>query len=199
MWCSTNSVYSVSFEPFENMLSCCPTYGLYACLFPFRRDLNRFYQSWFHQIPDVRQQFVLTSWQCLQFPLGKYEPHRHKTKKMACAPRETQISLGTRPVWSESSLCAQWVVKDPSFLQADSEESAKTLIRLGGCPGWSESSLGAHAFLLVLSRCGSYQGFSSFWPLAVLLAKCSMRRQSNGISRHIENTHRNTLVLIGLV
>ena len=26
----------------------------------------------------------------------------------------------------------------------------------GGYPGWSESSLGAHAILLVLSRCGSY-------------------------------------------
>ena len=28
-----------------------------------------------------------------------------------------------RPVWSESSLCAQWVAKDPSFLHADSEDS----------------------------------------------------------------------------
>ena len=33
--------------------------------------------------------------------------------------------------------------------------TAKTLIRLGGCPGCSDSSLGAHAILLVLSRCGS--------------------------------------------
>ena len=30
------------------------------------------------------------------------------------------------------------------------------LIRLARCPGWSESSLGAHAILLVLSRCGSF-------------------------------------------
>ena len=30
-------------------------------------------------------------------------------------PAKTQISLGIRPVWSESSLCAQWVAKDPSF------------------------------------------------------------------------------------
>ena len=27
-----------------------------------------------------------------------------------------------RPVWSESSLCAEWVAKDPSFLHADSED-----------------------------------------------------------------------------
>ena len=33
---------------------------------------------------------------------------------------KTQISLGIRPVWSEFSLCALWVAKDPRFLQADS-------------------------------------------------------------------------------
>ena len=41
-------------------------------------------------------------------------------------PAKTQISLGIRPVWSESSLCAQWVAKDPSFLHADSEDSDQT-------------------------------------------------------------------------
>ena len=65
---------------------------------------------------------------------------------------KTQISLGIRPVWSESSLCAQWVAKDPSFLHA----SVMILIRLGGCPGWSGALLGAHAILLVLSRGGSF-------------------------------------------
>ena len=39
---------------------------------------------------------------------------------------KTQISLGIRPVWSESSLTAQWVAKDPSFLQADSEDFDQT-------------------------------------------------------------------------
>ena len=33
---------------------------------------------------------------------------------------------GIRPVWSESSLYAQWVAKDPSFLHADSEDSHQT-------------------------------------------------------------------------
>ena len=37
-------------------------------------------------------------------------------------PAMTQISLGIRPVWSESSLCAQWVAKFPSFLHADSKD-----------------------------------------------------------------------------
>ena len=60
---------------------------------------------------------------------------------------KTQISLGI----TQSSLCTQWVAKDPSFLHAESG-----LIRLGGCPGLSESLQGTHAILLVFSGCGSY-------------------------------------------
>ena len=41
---------------------------------------------------------------------------------MPVRPAKTQISLGIRPVWSESSLCDHWVAKDPSFLHADSED-----------------------------------------------------------------------------
>ena len=46
----------------------------------------------------------------------KYEPPHDKTNKMTVHPAKTQISLGIHPVCSESSLCAQWVAKDPSFL-----------------------------------------------------------------------------------
>ena len=42
--------------------------------------------------------------------------------KRLVPPAKTQISLGIRPVWSKSSLCAQWVAKDPNFLHADSED-----------------------------------------------------------------------------
>ena len=45
---------------------------------------------------------------------------------MTVRPAKTQISLGSHPVWSESSLCTQWVAKDPSFLHADSEDSDQT-------------------------------------------------------------------------
>ena len=48
-----------------------------------------------------------------------------KPTKWLCAQRR-QISLGLRPVWSESSLCNQLVVKAPSFLHADSEDSDQT-------------------------------------------------------------------------
>ena len=41
-----------------------------------------------------------------------------KPTKWHVRPAKTQIS----PVWSESSLCAQWVAKDLSFLHADSED-----------------------------------------------------------------------------
>ena len=42
---------------------------------------------------------------------------------MTVRPAKTQISLDIRPVWSESSLSAQWIAKDPNFLYADSEDS----------------------------------------------------------------------------
>ena len=52
-------------------------------------------------------------------------PH-DKTNKMACAPMKTQISLGICPVWSESSLCTQWIAKDPRCRHANSEDSDQT-------------------------------------------------------------------------
>ena len=55
-----------------------------------------------------------------------YEPQHDKTNKVTVHTAKTQISLGIRQVWSESSLCAQWVAKDPSFLHADSEDSYQT-------------------------------------------------------------------------
>ena len=77
------------------------------------------------------------------------------TKWHVCTAK-TQISLGIRPVRSESSLCAQWVAKDPSFLHADSEDTDQTgwMPRLIH-PFWSESSLGAQVILLILSWGGS--------------------------------------------
>ena len=62
--------------------------------------------------------------------LNKIESHLSrditKLKKMSVRPAKTQISLGIRPVLSESSLCAQWITKDPSFPHADSEDFDQT-------------------------------------------------------------------------
>ena len=52
-----------------------------------------------------------------------YEPPDDKTNKMTVRPAKTQISLVIHPVWSESLLCAQWVVKEPNFLYAHSDDS----------------------------------------------------------------------------
>ena len=51
-----------------------------------------------------------------------FEPPHDKTNKMTVRSVKTQISLGNRPVWSESSLRAQWVAMDPSFLHAGSKD-----------------------------------------------------------------------------
>ena len=68
------------------------------------------------------------------------EPRHDKTNKVSERPAKTQISLGIRPVWSESSLSVwkAWVLSYPLSIQ-------RRLIRLGRCPGWSESSLGAQS------------------------------------------------------
>ena len=51
-------------------------------------------------------------------------------------PAKSPISLGIHTVWSESSMFAQWVAKDPRFLRI-----ANTLISLGIHAVWSESSM----------------------------------------------------------
>ena len=60
------------------------------------------------------------------------------------APAKTQISLGIHPVWSESSLCAQWVAKtfDWSVTQAD-------LSSLGAQPHCWFCHVAAHLYLLL--------------------------------------------------
>ena len=80
-----------------------------------------------------------------------FEPPHVKTNKMTVHPAKTSVSLGIHPVWSESSLCAQWVAKDPIFLHADSEDSDQT--------GWMPRLIWVFAWhtviLLVLSWGGS--------------------------------------------
>ena len=70
---------------------------------------------------------------------------------MSVRPAKSQISLGIPPVWSESSLCVQWVAKDPNFLHADSEDSDQT----GRMPRQSWVFAGRTVTLLVFSCRGS--------------------------------------------
>ena len=101
---------------------------------------------------------------------------------------ETQISLDIRPVWSESSISAQWVhvAKDPSLLHTDSEDwsdwaSAQADLSLR----WEHMPLcwfcreAAHfvlfvltAFLLVLNTCVTFT--LAWWPLSVRTYRSNM-------------------------
>ena len=79
------------------------------------------------------------------------EPRHDKTNKVRVRPAKTQISLGIRPVWSESSLSAWRKLGSLATQWAHSEDWSD----------WADAqadltSLGAHAILLVLSWGGSY-------------------------------------------
>ena len=57
---------------------------------------------------------------------GKMSRLTTKPTKWLVCPTKTQISMGIRQVWSESSLCARRVSEDPMFLHADSEDFYQT-------------------------------------------------------------------------
>ena len=60
------------------------------------------------------------SWtQIRQHNHGCLFPQSKHLSNCRTKPTSTQISLGIRPIWSESSLSAQWVAKDPRFLHPD--------------------------------------------------------------------------------
>ena len=82
----------------------------------------------------------------------EYKSRHDKTNKMNVRPAKTQINMDIRPVWSESSLCAQSVAKDPRFLHADSEDSDQT----GRMPRLIWVLAGRTLTLLALSCRGSY-------------------------------------------
>ena len=82
---------------------------------------------------------------------GKNEPPRDKTNKVCVRPAKTQISLGIRPVWSESSLSAWRKLGPLATHWAHSEDSDQ----IGWIPRLIWVFAGRTATLLVLSRGGS--------------------------------------------
>ena len=97
------------------------------------------------------QQRLSSAWASTQSDQSLRCPHEERLC-MTLGPAKTQISLGIHPVWSESSLCTQWVAKDPTFLHADSEDSDQT----GRMPRLIWVFAGRTVILLVLSWWGSY-------------------------------------------
>ena len=99
-----------------------------------------------------------------------FELRYDKINKMAVRPAKTQISLGIRPVWSESSLCVQWVAKNPSFLHADSEDWSDWMD--------AQADLSLHCallILLVLSCCSSF--WLRMWPVSQFEKLLQMKRK----------------------
>ena len=88
---------------------------------------------------------------CVAIKWGKCEPRHDKTNKVSVRPVKTQISLGIRPVWSESSLSAWRKHGSLATHWAHSEDSDQT----GRMPRLILVFAGHTVTLLVLSCRGS--------------------------------------------
>ena len=102
--------------------------------------------SWQNQQNDLCAQWNLRSaWASAQSDQSLRCPHAETLSYPLCTQRR---------LWSESSLCAEWVAKDPSFLHAHSEDSdpAGRMSRLI----WDFAGRTSFFFFLVLSCRGSY-------------------------------------------
>ena len=80
-----------------------------------------------------------------------YRPRHDKTNKMSMRPAKTQISLGIRLVWSESSVSAWRNLGSLATHWVHSEDSNQT----GRMPRLIWVFAGCTLILLVLSCCGS--------------------------------------------
>ena len=86
----------------------------------------------------------------VRFPLTNEPPH-DKTNNVSMRPAKTQISLGIRPVWSESSLSTWRKLGSLATHWVHSEDSDQT----GRMPRLIWVIPGRTSTLLVLSRGGS--------------------------------------------
>ena len=92
-----------------------------------------------------------------------------KPTKWPVHPAKTLISLGICPVWSESSLCTQWVAKDSVFLHADSKDSdqSRWMPRLiwvfSGCKAYFVGFVMRWLNIFCLMVYGIAHGLNSQW------------------------------------
>ena len=73
-----------------------------------------------HCTPAVTSRALTTAWAKM---ISSFEPRHDKTNKMSVRPAKTQISLGIRPVWSESSPSAWRSIGSLATHWAHSEDS----------------------------------------------------------------------------
>ena len=109
----------------------------------------------FLKIPHENEILILTQNRIRANPLwNRHWVHMScltKPRKWMCAQWRLRSAWASAQS-DQSSLCAQWVAKDPSFLHADSEDSDQT----GRMPRLICVFAGRTVILLVLSRGGSY-------------------------------------------
>ena len=74
-----------------------------------------------HDRPHVRQRRIWPSYQA-QLDTMYMWAKTWQNQQNECAPSEDSDQPGHLPSLIESSLCAQWVAKDPMLLHADSED-----------------------------------------------------------------------------
>ena len=117
------------------------------------------FMSWGHASNMKCSPFYLLreseGWWLIETAAYRYEPRHDKANKVSERPAKTQICLGIRPVWSESSLYAWrklWSLATQWAHSEDSDQTGRTLT------------------LLVLSCRGSYSV-----PVLVLQGKCLKR------------------------
>ena len=91
-------------------------------------------------------------------PMTKHEPQHAKTNKVTVQPAKTQISLGIRPVWSESSMSAWRKLGSLATHLAQIEYSDQT----GRMPRLIWVFAGRTATLLGLSYRGSHQDYKTW-------------------------------------
>ena len=116
--------------------------GFFSLLIKMSHDMTK-PTKWLCTLCTLRR--LRLAWASAQSSLSVW-------RNLGSLATKTQISLGTRPVWSESLLCAQWVAKDPRFLHTDIEDSNQT----GRMPRLIWVFTGCTLTLLVLScRCSN--------------------------------------------
>ena len=104
-----------------------------------------------------------------------FEPRHDKTNKVPVRPAKAQISLGNRPVWSESSLSAHWVAKDPIFLHADGEDSDQTgrMPRLIWCLRWAHTHFVGFVMLWLI-----FSSFKNVQVFVIIYMSHLMRKET---------------------
>ena len=135
--------YNISFFYIKNFK---PLVSLCGCAGWFESNLvvHRFSR-------DKAQIFSVISGQWNEKPLN--EPRHDKSDKMTVQPAKAQISLGIRPVWSESSLSAWRNLGSLATHWVHSEDSDQT----GRIPRLIWVFAGHTLILLVLSCRGSFK------------------------------------------